>query len=142
MLDISSHAINSYQKGQNIGHRVDETAAAQKSTAKASPKQADLSVNISDKYQIFDWIAYQFNHELSHSGRVAPIAQTLFDYGLIDLVEQKTINELSVKHAEQPLLTTAVTELSESTSYQERKTLTAIVRLFSTLDAAANATAA
>lgn len=145
MLDISSHAINSYQKGQSVGQWVDETAASQKlkpTGSNTAENAADLSVSISRKHQIFDWIAVEFQTELAYSGRVAPIAQALFDYGLINLSEQKIINELSVMQSDSPLLDTARTELSEATSFQHKKALSNIVRLFSTIEAAASAAAA
>lgn len=145
MLDISSHAINSYQTGQNAGQWVDETAASQKlkATGKNTPETtSDLTVSISKRHQIFDWIAVEFQTELAYSGRVAPIAQALFDYGLINFSEQKIINELSVMKSDSPLIETARSELSEATSFQHKKALSNIVRLFSTIEAAASATAA
>jgi hypothetical protein len=137
-MDISTNAVQSYQRHENTASAVQhsaQTSATKDSTTDNTP-ETDLSVSISDKRTIYQWIAKTYEKQLETSATISPIAQSLFDYGIIGVEEQRTINQLSGDNGSISILEAVESSLPSLESYHEKSVMNGLLKVFSTLDAA------
>lgn len=137
-MDISTSAVQSYQRHEQptVLTQQSEQALAVNDALSEDSTNFDLSVSISDKRTVYQWIAHTFDRQLDTSATISPIAQSLFDYGIIGVEEQKTINLLSENNESISLLNAIEGKLPNTDSYQEKSVLSGLYRIFSTLEAA------
>ncbi|MFQ3228811.1 MAG: UDP-N-acetylmuramoylalanine-D-glutamate ligase [Reinekea sp.] len=137
-MDISTNAVQSYQRHENLAGWVAGTEQPKAvNDSKADEKlDTDLNVNISDKRTIYQWIAQTYEKNLDTSATISPIAQSLFDYGIIGVDEQRTINRLSGSDGDISILQAVEKSLSSVESYHEKTIMNGLLSVFSTLEAA------
>lgn len=137
-MDISTNAVQSYQRNENLAGWVAQTEQS-KAINGASPEEqavTDLNVSISDKRTIYQWIAQTYENQLKTSATISPVAQSLFDYGIIGVEEQRTINRLSGSDGDLSILQAVEKSLPITESYHEKSIMNGLFNVFSTLDAA------
>lgn len=137
-MDISTNAVQSYQRHENLAGWVAQTEqpkAVGDSTLEDNA-DIDLNVSISDKRTIYQWIAQTYEDQLKTSATISPIAQSLFDYGIIGVEEQRTINRLSGSDGDLSILQAVEKSLPSVESYHEKTIMNGLLNVFSTLDAA------
>lgn len=138
-MDISSSPIQSYQTNQNIGNsaRNAETSALSE-TDSSSELKNDEFVRISDQREIYEYLASEFPQLTSDPATVSRASQSLYEYQLLSFSDINTINAAiaDADSSSQPLTQTLDAAMSESDSYSERKSLSHLKQVFSTLEAA------
>ena len=137
-MDISTTAVQSYQRHEqpaSLAQKAEQTHTPREA-ASDDPSSADLSVSISDQRTVYQWIANTFNQQLDTTASIRPVTQSLFDYGIIGVEEQKTVNGLSAQNESISILKAIEGRLPSTDSFHEKSTLNTLYRVFSTLDAA------
>lgn len=139
-MDISSNPIQSYQHNQNIGSSARNSGAEATAGAGDSPEQNanEEAVHISDQRDIYEWVASEFPQVTSNPATVSRASQMLYEYQLLDFNDINTINSVVSNNetGEEPITSLIDDVLSETESYAEKKSLTHLKQVFSTLEAA------
>ncbi|WP_196157080.1 hypothetical protein [Reinekea sp. G2M2-21] len=135
-MEITSPAILSYQKNQNLPGL---PAAIEATTPSGADPDTDSSpeteVRLSNRHQVYDWIAQEFPITKSSTDNIGRASQLLFEYQVLNFDELSTVNRL-MNDAPANLLSSLDTELSSTTSFSQRQTLEHLKQVFSTLEAA------
>ena len=137
-MDISTNAVQTYQRHENLAGWVQQTESS-KAVDDLKPDDkadADLNVSISNQRTIYQWIAQTYENQLKTSATISPVAQSLFDYGIIGVEEQRTINQLSGSDGSLSILQAVEKNLPTIESYHEKSIMSGLHNVFSTLDAA------
>ncbi len=135
-MEITSPAILSYQINQNLSGLPASVEATTPSGADTDANSSpETEVKLSNRHQVYDWIAQEFPVTGSSTDNIGRASQLLFEYHVLNFEELSTVNRL-MNDSPANLLNSLDTELSSTTSFSQRQTLAHLKQVFSTLEAA------
>lgn len=136
-MDITSNAVNSYQSNQRLSNSLSslESAANVDQDTANQPLQDD-AISISDKREIFDWLAQEFPHQLNSTANLNRLNQALHDYGVLSLADINQANKLAMETTEGGLVQKLEAHYNSTTSFAEGKQVHHLIQVYSTIEAA------
>jgi hypothetical protein len=137
-MDITTGAVQSYQKNQNLSSWIDQTEGSG-AIESALPEEKDLasdSIHISNQRKIYEWMAQEFPQQLNTTANVNRVNHTFYEYQILSLEELNQVNSLINESQEFNIMEEVETAFSNSTSFSEKQQLQHIRQVYSTLQAA------
>ena len=137
-MEINTGSILSYQRNQNMAAPVPHNGAltaAASSADNAASVQAD-NVSISNRRDIFNWVAAKFPVSSQEPASISRASQSLYDYQILNFSDLSTINQMISEDSETPMISRIEANLQNSMSYQQQQNLSRIYQVFRTLAAA------
>ncbi|MFT4674350.1 MAG: hypothetical protein ACI9PX_000326 [Reinekea sp.] len=137
-MEINNGSILSYQKNQSMAGSVPQNGALSGvagTTPNAPALQTD-DVSISNRRDIFNWVAATFPVSNQEPASISRASQTLYDYQILNFSDLSTINQMISEDPEAPMISRIEANLQNSLSYQQQQNLNRIYQVFQTLAAA------
>ncbi len=137
-MSLSTNPINSYQTNQNLAGWVQQTEAMPTIGATSGDSESALAeeVTLSNRREIFDWVASQLPLSGDNQANLSRVSQQLHEYQILSIRDLSTLNHLSALNPDEDLLAQVDIALNKTESYQGRQTLSHLKQVFSTLNAA------
>jgi len=136
-MEINTGSIQSYQTNQTMAGTVEQNSALKAIEGNGASLPID-DVSISNRRDIYNWVAANFPVTSQQPATISRASQTLYDYQILSFTDLSTINQMISQEPEEPLITRIENNLKTSQSYQEQQHLTRIHQVFETLVAAEN----
>ncbi|WP_320821744.1 hypothetical protein [Reinekea sp.] len=137
-MEINTGSILSYQKNQNMAGTVAQNGALKAIEADGAdrPSLQNDDVSISNRRDIYNWVAANFPITDQQPATISRASQTLYDYQILSFTDLSTINQMISQDPEEPMIRRIENSLKTSQSYQEQQHLSRIHQVFETLAAA------
>jgi len=137
-MEINTGSILSYQKNQNMAANVAQNGAVTAVTGGAAnaPSLQSDNVSISNRRDIFNWVAATFPVSSQEPASISRASQSLYDYQILNFSDLSTINQMISGDSETPMISRIEANLQNSMSYQQQQNLSRIYQVFRTLAAA------
>lgn len=141
-MELSTSAINHYQKNQNLAGWLQQSEAASASANELADDDGiaqDVMVELTNRQDVFRWIAAQFPVSENSPENISQTSQRLYDYQIIGISEVNQLNEIQLDKAGWSIVDAIEQQLTENNTYQSQQTLKKLKQVFSTLMSAAPA---
>lgn len=136
-MDISSNALNSYQANQRLSNALNGAeAAALEQPSDTEQSIQDDAISISNRREIFNWLAQEFPQPLNSSANLNRLNQALHDYDVLSLADINQVNQLKLEPTKSNVIQQLENEHEAAKSFTQKKQLNHLIQVYATITAA------